>query len=741
MEMKVLMALMALETGGAETHVIELAKTLKKRGLKVFVVSNGGRYEDHFRQDNIPHFKAPLHNKNPMNIIKSYKILKDIIISNDINIVHAHARIPAFVCGILKNTLNFRFVTTAHWVFNANFPFNILTNWGDHTLAVSEDIKEYMINKYNMDPRDITLTVNGIDMNTFSKNSNYNLVMQELNISEDKINIVHVSRLDSDRSYVANKLLNIADELYKIYRDIQIIIVGDGTDSLQMISKAHQINKSLGTDVIIMTGARMDINRFLNMAKLFIGVSRAALEAMSVGVPCIISGNEGHIGIFDESKAKIAVDTNFCARGLSVVDEYSLLSDIRALLDNDNDSSLVSYGQDFVKHNYSLDLMATQTIKVYKDLIKNKAKKVNIMISGYYGYENNGDDLLLKSIIGDFRMRATDVHIVVLSMSPKSTRATYGVDSINRSNFFKINRLLKKTNLLISGGGGLIQDVTSTRSLLYYLHVILLAKLYGVKVMLYANGIGPIRKATNKLVTSEIINRVDLITVRDKSSLNELTQLKITKPLIYLTADAAFSSSIKLDLSEKELILKKYMLKEHKYFCIAIRDFYNLADGFHAELAKALDYVVDKYDLMPVFLLMQPHNDAHIAKLVMSIMNHKSLMLAEEEYLKDNVVVTLIAYSRFVLAMRLHSVIYAARTCSPVIGIIYDKKVKNMFEYLKSDSYVYVEKFSYKELIKHIDLKMSSPVYDIDKSINDLLTYNANKNIDYALELLFKEKL
>ena len=44
MEMKVLMALMALETGGAETHVIELAKTLKKRGLKVFVVSNGGRY-------------------------------------------------------------------------------------------------------------------------------------------------------------------------------------------------------------------------------------------------------------------------------------------------------------------------------------------------------------------------------------------------------------------------------------------------------------------------------------------------------------------------------------------------------------------------------------------------------------------------------------------------------------------------------------------------------------------------
>ena len=99
--MRVLMTTMQLDIGGAETHIIELSKALKRRGTDVTVASNGGAYEAELAEAGIPHLKIPFHSKNPMCMYRAYKLLKELIFKEKFDIVHAHARIPAFLCAML----------------------------------------------------------------------------------------------------------------------------------------------------------------------------------------------------------------------------------------------------------------------------------------------------------------------------------------------------------------------------------------------------------------------------------------------------------------------------------------------------------------------------------------------------------------------------------------------------------------------------------------------------------------
>lgn len=138
---RILMSLMKLDIGGAETHVLELAKELKKRGAEVIITSNGGAYEKELEESGIKHYKVPLQNKNPLNVIKAFKTLRKIIIDEKIELVHSHARIPSFILGKLQKKMGFPFVTSAHGVFTTKYGLKYITDWGQATVAVSEDIK------------------------------------------------------------------------------------------------------------------------------------------------------------------------------------------------------------------------------------------------------------------------------------------------------------------------------------------------------------------------------------------------------------------------------------------------------------------------------------------------------------------------------------------------------------------------------------------------------------------------
>ena len=165
--MRILMATMGLDIGGAETHIVELSKQLQSQGHEIMIASNGGVYVPEIEAAGIRHFKVPMHRRNMGCMLQSYRMLRNIIRAEQPDVVHAHARIPAFLCGLLKKRLKFPFVTTAHWVFETGGGLRYLTNWGERTVAVSEDIKAYLMREYHIPEAHISVTINLIDTEKF----------------------------------------------------------------------------------------------------------------------------------------------------------------------------------------------------------------------------------------------------------------------------------------------------------------------------------------------------------------------------------------------------------------------------------------------------------------------------------------------------------------------------------------------------------------------------------------------
>ena len=116
--------------------------------------------------------------------------------------------------------------------------------------------------------------------------------------------------------------------------------------------------------------------------------------------------------------------------------------------------------------------------------------KKKILISGYYGFDNSGDDAILKAIVKDLKENNSSIEITAFSNNPTFTEKIYDINAVNRFGIRDVFRAIKNCDLFISGGGSLLQDVTSTRSLLYYIALMKIAKLFNKPVMVYALFIG-----------------------------------------------------------------------------------------------------------------------------------------------------------------------------------------------------------------------------------------------------------
>lgn len=757
------MATMKLDIGGAETHIVELSKALKRRGIDVYVASNGGAYEAELKEADIPHFTVELHSKSPACMKRAYTKLKRIIVDNKIDVVHAHARIPGFLCGKLQKKLKFPFVTTAHWVFNTRFPLNLLTDWGQRSLAVSDDIKKYLVDNYSSDPDNIRVTINGIDTEKFSPSIDYSSVAKEFSLKDDKYRIVYISRMDEDRSFAAHKLIEITERLASKIPNLEAVIVGGGNDYENIKAKAEAVNQKLKRKAVILTGSRTDINKFIVSGNIFIGVSRAALEAMACSRPCIIAGNEGYIGIFDEDKLKVSIDTNFCCRGCRQTTAEELYKDIMTLFENKDNlcERLGEYSRDTVKKYYSVETMADDALKMYISVIKDskinevkldelsdiekylntsydigKKRDIDIMISGYYGFKNSGDDSILKAMLMSLRKLKPDIRIVVLSKNPEETGKNYNVETIDRFDFIKIYRYMGRTKLLISGGGSLIQDITSNKSLMYYLGIIRAAKTRGAKVMLYANGIGPVKNVSNHRHIRRVLNETDLITLREQSSLDELKILGVDKPETYVTADPAFTLETADEAAMNEVFEECGLKKNEKYFIISLRAWDRLDENFEKYISEFADYIYDRYGFKPVLLPMQLKYDTDICLRTAKLIKCDNITIGKQY--TPSKLLGIIENAEFVLGMRLHTLIYAARVKTAVIGLVYDPKVRAMMDYMGQNYVLDVENMNFEKLKEYADSIIENKD-NIAQELNDMslkAEIKAEENAELAIKLL-----
>ncbi|MGZ4032372.1 MAG: polysaccharide pyruvyl transferase CsaB [Tumebacillaceae bacterium] len=301
-----------------------------------------------------------------------------------------------------------------------------------------------------------------------------------------------------------------------------------------------------------------------------------------------------------------------------------------------------------------------------------------ILISGYYGFDNLGDDTVLYGIMSSIRNRHPDAELVVLSNHPERTEALFGIQAFNRWNFGVIVRELKRCDMLVMGGGSLLQDVTGGRSILYYLGIARLAQFLKKPIVFYGQGIGPISKPLSEKLIRGVVNNVDVITVRDAKSREDLLMYGVNKPEIHVTADPAFAIDPELfskDAGAKMLrefgVLPRYFGGERKIAGIAIRN-WNTTHPFHEVLARNADALVrDGWQV--VFIPMQYPGDVGASQRVLSHMKERAVLLNRQFSFRD--IANIIANTDLIIGMRLHSLILAAHCGIPFVSLSYDPKI------------------------------------------------------------------
>ncbi len=360
----------------------------------------------------------------------------------------------------------------------------------------------------------------------------------------------------------------------------------------------------------------------------------------------------------------------------------------------------------------------------------------DILISGYHGFRNSGDEALLFAILNTLRKKRSTIDFTVLSKTPKETSEVYCVKSIYRYNYFKLKKEMKNSKMLLFGGGSLLQDVTSSKSILYYLFILHLAKKCGMKIMMYANGVGPITKPKNRKLASKILNNVDFITLRDDKSDIELKSLGVNKPPVIITADPAFTIDTDTTKSGKFFTNIAGVPDGTRLCIVSIRSWKHLKENFAADLARVLDDMASKYAISPLFVPMQYPEDTEISRAVMASMKEKSYIISRELSVPE--MFSVLSEAEVLIGMRLHSLIYATTLAIPAMPLCYDPKISAFMESLGQTDMINVEAFDYdvaKKMLFSI-IEQRDERSELLKVTNAVLRATAERNAEYALEVL-----
>lgn len=328
-----------------------------------------------------------------------------------------------------------------------------------------------------------------------------------------------------------------------------------------------------------------------------------------------------------------------------------------------------------------------------------------VVISGYYGFANAGDEAMLSAIIGSLRDIMPHVEITVITGNCQMTRKHHNVHTVHRMNFLAIAAAIRRCDILISGGGSLLQDVTSTRSLYYYLLVMRIALFFHKPVMLYAQGIGPVRGEKARQAVRRVLQQVTVIGVRDSESKRELASLGVTAPPVHVTADAVLSMH-PVDKKIGFYLLKKAGVTGIRTRVgVAVRDWQGMR-GYKEEIAKAADELQRRLDARIIFIPMQYPADVKAGEDIAAMMETEAVVLREGYNTVE--FMSLIGCMDAVIANRLHALVFASLMEVPVTAISYDPKIDSFIQLIGEKLCGTVETVSAGDLVADVTRKLAA---------------------------------
>ncbi|MCD8049749.1 MAG: polysaccharide pyruvyl transferase CsaB [Clostridia bacterium] len=732
--MKVFHLISGGDSGGAKTHVFSLLDKLKYLAyVRVGCLMEGVFYREILEKDiDSVLFKQ----KNRFDLSVAGEIAK-MINDEGFDVLHVHGARANFVAMFLRKKVNVPIITTMHSDYMLDFDEPVkklfFTNLNKAALrkipyfiAVSDNFKDMLIER-GFRPNAIYTVYNGMDFSKVPKAAKAKeryAIERGFCYEKDRIYVGIAARFDAVKG--VDVFIRAAGEVLKKRHDVVFLIAGDGAEKDKLHALAREVG---GGENIKFLGFENDIYGFLNIIDINCLTSQnesfpySMLEGAAMGKMMVASRVGGIPSLVRDYETGFLFESgNYREMANKLVEAA------------DNEALRLEMGANIKKRAttlFSSDNFASEHMKIYKSVLadyKNR-KKYDFLISGYYGFNNNGDDALLAAVVQDIKKTCENARIAILSHRPKETKKKYRTDAVSRVNPFAIGRTMKKSKVLISGGGSLLQDKTSSKSLWYYLLIIRAAKMCGMKVMQLANGFGPVNKEFNVKLTRKTINNcVDVITLRDNDSYAKMEEIGIIVPKS-VTADPAVMLD-GIDSAARLRLFKAEGIPEGDYITVSVREWRDSAPLFWESVAAALKSAAERHGLNIVFITMQRPNDEAITRKAAEAVGERAFVIKKELSIEETIGV--IAGARLNFAMRLHAMIYSAAKGVRTVALKYDPKIEGFMKYVGIENIADVKDADEEMLSRAIEKALSEDAPMPDAALRE----KAHENTLRALELL-----
>lgn len=706
--MKVIHLISGGDTGGAKTHVHTLLQGLSNFIEADMVCFTNGPFTEEARALGIP--TEIISHRNPFRTLGE---LKKKVIAGHYDIIHCHGSRGNMLGAMLSRATGLPVVTTVHSDYRLDYmgrPLSRLTYGTINTLAlrripyhigVSGATVDMLIQR-GFDPQQLFTIYNGLDFSRAPKALPRNEYLASLGLDwpEDAVIAGIAARLNPVKD-IATLIRGFALARQRAPK-LRLLIAGSGQDEASLKSLAQQLD--LG-DAVCFAGwvddtdsfyNCLDINTLTSLSETF---PYALTEGARFALPTVASQVGGVPYLIDHGVTGLlfpAKDHEALARHLA---DLALSPDLRCKLGG----RLLEKA----RREFSLERTIQRQLEIYEIVLRRhsrpRKKRDGVVICGAYGRGNAGDEAILEAILLELRAIDPDLPLWVMTRKPQDTRLRHRVNAVYTFNIPGFSHRMARSRLYINGGGSLMQDVTSRRSLWFYLYTLDAAKRLGSSVMMYGCGIGPINYAYNRKRARRTINRsVDIITLRDRSSLDELNGMGIDRPEIIVAADpTVILPAAPREVADSLLEAEGLTPASQHYLGISVRPW----PGFEEKaqvFAEAADYAYETHGLIPVFLPIEAKLDVAAARQVAALIKKAPYAILPGSTSSSH---TISLFSRMdvVLSMRLHALIFSAGHGVPLVGAVYDPKVSSFLDSVGQDLYTPFYRLDSGTLNAHLD--------------------------------------
>ena len=741
--MKVIHLISGGDSGGAKTHVLSLLQNLNKTITAQLVCFRDGPFAEEARAMGIPTMIC-----GGNNIPHLRRELAAYIRQGGYQLIHCHGSRANMIGALLREPTGLPVVSTVHSDYKldymgrpfARLTFGAINAWAlrhlDYRIGVSDAMVDLLIDR-GFPPDRFYAIYNGIDFTPAPSQGDRLAYLRGLgaDVEENSVVVGIAARLNPVKDM--STLIRGFAEGHKSCPRLRLVIAGDGEER----QKLEDLAKELGVEKEVTFAGWISGG----MDRFYSALDVNALTSLSETFPyALTEGARFHLATVATAVGGIPYLIDQDVNGyLFTPGDWQTLGRHLAALGN-GDALRREMGEKLYEKasaKFSIQSTVDTQLHIYEEIIRRhnrpKRDRDGVVICGAYGRGNAGDDAILEAILQEMRSIDPDMPITVLTKDPKATRLTYRVRTAGRMDVGTWKKAMRHAGLYINGGGSLIQDVTSRRSLWFYLHNIQAAHKAGCKVQMYGCGIGPVLREQHRKLAASVLNaNVDVITLREPDSLKELQSMGVTKPEILLTADPALTLPAASEDEIDSVLLRAGIPPHGKYLCFALRNWKGFEDKAPL-FAQAAKYAYETYGLTPVFAAVEKHLDPVAGRLAAAGLDIPHYFLDDAG--SAGTIIGALSRMQAVVSMRLHALIFAAGQGIPLAGVVYDPKVSAFLRYIGQENFLDLDALTADALKAMIDCMVSSPISPEEQAAAvQKLRQIEQVNVDTARRLLEK---